>query len=169
MRLGDLDALCDEFKRRQRAALRWKEEAILDDNEESKIRADAILSFLSEVKLTIDNAPTIMPKEFEPLMEAIIDVLPAIVEKTVPAIVEKIERPTGEWIPVSERLPNQYDRILVTIHVPTRKPVVRSGFYHDGLFHIDNGDCWKVTDMEIVAWMPMPEPYKEVKKNEQSE
>lgn len=48
-------------------------------------------------KWDIDNAPTIMPKEFEPLVEAIIDVLPAIVEKTVPAIVEKIERPTGEW------------------------------------------------------------------------
>lgn len=46
----------------------------------------------------IDNAPTIMPKEFEPLVEAIIDALPDLVEKTIPAIVEKIERPTGEWI-----------------------------------------------------------------------
>jgi len=58
-RLIDADALCEEFKRRHKAALRWKEEAILADNEESKIRADAILTFLSEVKLTIDNAPTV--------------------------------------------------------------------------------------------------------------
>lgn len=59
MRAIDADALCEEFKRRQRAALRWKEEAILADNEESKIRADAVLTFLSEVKLLIDNAPTV--------------------------------------------------------------------------------------------------------------
>lgn len=64
-RLIDADALCEEFKRRQRAALRWKEEAILADNEESKIRADAILTFLSEVKLTIDNAPTVEITEGE--------------------------------------------------------------------------------------------------------
>lgn len=59
MRTIDADALCEEFKRRQRAALRWKEKAILADDEEIKIRADAVLAFLSEVKLTIDNAPTV--------------------------------------------------------------------------------------------------------------
>lgn len=58
-RLIDADKLCEEFKERQRAALRWKEKAILDGDEERQIRADATLAFLSEVKLTIDNAPTI--------------------------------------------------------------------------------------------------------------
>lgn len=60
-RLIDADALCEEFKERQRAALRWKEKAILDGDEERQIRADATLAFLSEVKLTIDNAPTVSP------------------------------------------------------------------------------------------------------------
>lgn len=58
-RLIDADALCEEFRERQRAALRWKEKAILDGDEERQIRADATLAFLSEVKLTIDNAPTV--------------------------------------------------------------------------------------------------------------
>lgn len=58
-RLIDADALCEEFKKRQQAALRWKEKAILDGDEERSIRADATLAFLSEVKLTIDNAPTV--------------------------------------------------------------------------------------------------------------
>jgi hypothetical protein len=64
-RLIDADALCEEFKERQRAALRWKEKAILDGDEEISIRADATLSFLSEVKLTIDNAPTVKVPENE--------------------------------------------------------------------------------------------------------
>lgn len=59
MRLIDADQLCEEFKMRQRAALNWKEGATLANNEESIIRADATLAFLSEVKLTIDNAPTV--------------------------------------------------------------------------------------------------------------
>ena len=59
MRLIDADALCEEFKKRQQAALRWKEKALLDGDEERSIRADATLAFLSEVKLTIDNAPTV--------------------------------------------------------------------------------------------------------------
>ena len=63
MRLIDADKLCEEFKRRQRAALNWKQQAIMNDNLESEIRADAVLGFLSEVKLTIDNAPTIATDE----------------------------------------------------------------------------------------------------------
>ena len=68
MRPIDADYLIKEFADRARAARNWKESALNSGNEESAIRADAVLSFLTEVKLTIDNAPTIE------------------------------ERPTGKWI-----------------------------------------------------------------------
>lgn len=55
------EALKKEFADRARAARNWKECALNNNNKESTIRADAILSFLTEVKLTIDNAPTITP------------------------------------------------------------------------------------------------------------
>ena len=58
-RLIDADALCGEFKRRAVSARNWKERAVMEHNDEAIIRADATLAFLSEVKLTIDNAPTI--------------------------------------------------------------------------------------------------------------
>lgn len=90
-RLIDADALCEEFKKRQRAALRWKEKAILDGDEERSIRADATLAFLSEVKLTIDNAPTIPLPDFkEGYKQAILD------GKT------NFSRTKGEWIRQSE-------------------------------------------------------------------
>lgn len=67
-----------------------------------------------------------------------------------------------QWIPISERLPEIFTSVLVTIQVGDREPVVRSGCYYiDGLFHIDNGDCWRAEDKELIAWMPLPEPYKE--------
>ena len=66
MRTIDADKLMEEFKRRHRAALRWKEEALINGNEESVIRADATLAFLSEVKLTIDNALTVEKSYQEP-------------------------------------------------------------------------------------------------------
>ena len=82
-RLIDADALCEDFKERQRAALRWKEKAILDGDEERQIRADATLTFLSEVKLTIDNAPTVE------------------------------ERPRGEWIKVDRPYGGFGDHVLM--------------------------------------------------------
>lgn len=64
------------------------------------------------------------------------------------------------WIPVSERLPEDNTRVLVTVKVENREPKVRSGYYYmDGHFHIDNGDCWESRDKELLAWMPLPKPY----------
>lgn len=65
-----------------------------------------------------------------------------------------------EWIPVSERLPEDKTYVLTTIKVPNRIAHARSGWYESGFFHIDNGDTWKATDREVKAWMPLPEPYK---------
>lgn len=59
MRPIDADVLCGEFKRQALSARNWKERAVMEHNDEAIIRADATLAFLSEVKLTIDNAPTI--------------------------------------------------------------------------------------------------------------
>lgn len=66
----------------------------------------------------------------------------------------------NQWIPVSERLPEECTRILDVIRIPRRKPMVRSGYYSNGLFQNDNGDVWNADDMEVVAWMPLPEPWK---------
>jgi hypothetical protein len=66
----------------------------------------------------------------------------------------------GGWISCSERLPDDMTYVLTTIHIPGREPVVRSGVYENGLFHNDNGDVWKATDREVLAWLPLPEPWK---------
>ena len=69
-------------------------------------------------------------------------------------------QPEQRWIPCSERLPENKTYVLTTIRVPGRQPHSRSGWYEDGLFINDNGDTWKASDLEVKAWMPLPEPYQ---------
>jgi hypothetical protein len=64
------------------------------------------------------------------------------------------------WIPLSERLPKDKTYVLTTIKVSNRIAHARSGWYESGFFYNDNGDIWKATDMEVIAWMPLPKPYK---------
>ena len=66
----------------------------------------------------------------------------------------------GHWIPFRERLPEDKTYVLTTIKVPNRIAHARSGWYEGGFIHNDNGDTWKATDMEVIAWMPLPKPYK---------
>ena len=68
--------------------------------------------------------------------------------------------PEPKWIPVSEALPKDMDRILATIVRPNGEKRVRSGDYFKGDFMMDNGDIWNETDKEVIAWMPLAEPYR---------
>ena len=64
------------------------------------------------------------------------------------------------WIPISERSPEDETFVLTTIKLPNRIARARSGWYNDGFFYNDNGDTWKATDREVIAWKSSPEPYK---------
>ena len=77
----------------------------------------------------------------------------------ITAIEMKHDELMPKWIPVTEALPEDMDRLLATIVRSDGSKRVRSGHYYKGLFLMDNGDTWNETDKEILAWMPLVEPY----------
>jgi len=70
-------------------------------------------------------------------------------DMTVTEFVENLPpiTPQTRWIPVSERLPKDNASYLVT---------VKQGYIMIGIW-CGNPEYWE----NVVAWMPLPEPYKE--------
>ena len=70
------------------------------------------------------------------------------------------ELPNGGWIPVSERLPEEHKEVLTCSIVGFIEIQSLENLY-DAYWENQGGD-W--TDLEeIIAWMPLPEPYKAIK------
>ena len=65
----------------------------------------------------------------------------------------------GKWIPCSERLPNHEGLVWVTVENPDG-----TRFADYDLFGLDD-EKWTIFNFtgKVVAWMPLPEPYKGVK------
>lgn len=61
-----------------------------------------------------------------------------------------------EWIPVTERLPKNPAQVLVTYSWGE----VTVGEYWN------NGEGWGIDGEEVLAWMPLPEPYKKGEEHE---
>ena len=69
-------------------------------------------------------------------------------------MIKAYERPQGEWIPVSERLPERYKDVIVTdIEV---SETYLSRYIGNGYWECDNGTFKN----RIIAWQPLPEPYE---------
>lgn len=85
--------------------------------------------------------------------------------KQLPSVTQK----SGKWILVKKGLPEDKTHVLTTIKVPNRIAHARSSWYEGGFFHNDNGDTWRATDREVIAWMPLPEPYEPQESEEQTE
>lgn len=72
-------------------------------------------------------------------------------------------QPEQRWIPCSERLPKDFQRVLVTIVNYAGNKVVRVAEYYGwkGVFQIkENHEQWEVGEKGLLAWLPLPQPYK---------
>ena len=78
--------------------------------------------------------------------------------------VDEVWFDAGEWIPASERLPEEYKYVLVTANEKHNKTipdsVVMIGYYTYEQGWILNGYI-DLVNLNVTAWMPLPEPYKE--------
>lgn len=96
---------------------------------------------------------------------------------TLRELIEKVE--SFEWIPVSEMLPREHDsifakwygtdkwnsnlwrtvsnRVLVTVKYDDGTRIVKESHTRDGEWP----DEKKCRNCKVVAWMPLPNPYKE--------
>lgn len=74
----------------------------------------------------------------------------------------------GKWIPISERLPKIREDVLVTV-----KHIGFMGMYGTWIKtgHLENDNDWFGDCMggKVIAWMPLPEPYREVTDEENLE
>ena len=59
----------------------------------------------------------------------------------------------SEWIPCSERLPERCAEVLISTHVGVYIGEKTAGGY-------DICEEYWVSDKAVLAWMPLPEPYK---------
>ena len=76
------------------------------------------------------------------------------------SIIEDIpsaDRPKGEWIPCSERLPTwEHSYCLITYVTDYSTDVLIDCWDDEGKGWCDHQGCGG----EVVAWMPLPEPWK---------
>ena len=78
--------------------------------------------------------------------------------KALDMAIEALEKQEKMWIPVSERLPEKEESVIVTVKDDSAdSPIYYTsmGWYCNGIWIVENTVCYQVT-----AWMPLPEPHK---------
>lgn len=70
------------------------------------------------------------------------------------------DRPHGEWIPRSERLPSESGDYLCTIPLDADETYMEVLTFHKGRFYEDDAEWGATFHDDVLAWMPLPKPYK---------
>lgn len=81
-------------------------------------------------------------------------------------VIEKLPpvTPKQRWIPISERLPENRNLVLVTAYWHETYQVMVGSYWGNGVWWCapwNNTSREHLKMLNAVAWMPLPEPYKE--------
>ena len=75
-------------------------------------------------------------------------------------------QPEPQWIPVSERLPEDMQYVLLTVrrlnNAYNPRPFISVGYIGWNQHHwwcAHDGDC-EISKVEVLAWMPLPKPFE---------
>lgn len=87
--------------------------------------------------------------------------------ETVRMAIKAIEQTS--WIPVTKRLPDDYDRYLITTK-DGRVEIIYYGYTDDRpnevAFHQWDDEGWQCWKPDVTAWMPLPDPHKPQERSE---
>lgn len=117
--------------------------------------ADKFLSWLSEVEGEIrkEKMKDCQPDRYDDGLMAATGTVREYVEKMC-----KIDEAEGKadqkWIPCSEKMPEDNTDVIVCFYSGT---VTEMRYWGNGIFQ----GIYEHTAKTIVAWMPLPKPYKE--------
>ena len=82
------------------------------------------------------------------------------------AIKELEQKP--RWIPVSEKLPEDYKTVIASVEHGYVCPEARYSKEEGWQWAYESGtDYWQEIECDVVAWMPLPEPYKAERSGEE--
>lgn len=111
--------------------------------------ATRLLDYEQELK----ELSSVTPKYTDEEIDKAQAVEQAYIDKMVELAVEELKTPKAEWIPVSERLPEDYIHVLCQFYLGG----MGECYLAHGAFHVVGGLV--MTCNEVVAWMPLPQPY----------
>lgn len=83
-----------------------------------------------------------------------------------PAEVLQLKKNTVQWIPVTERLPERNKSVLLCMKSrPSRTGMcIQTGSYDNGFWFVQGAAGYEslaTFEFHVLAWMPLPEPYRE--------
>ena len=83
-----------------------------------------------------------------------------------PAEVLQLKKNTVQWIPVAERMPERNKSVLLCMKSrPSRNGMcMQTGSYDNGFWFVQGAAGYEslaTFEFHVLAWMPLPEPYKE--------